>query len=151
MLCNLGILRFVRVGAGEEGLQGDQSSSQGEHGRPGILEDADADSAGGGGDVRVIDLRDEFHLCGFEGPGIGNGNVLRWLSELYMGMRALVRREIGQTHNFKVTTFVGSVLWAPEGAAKMKWRIVYQLNVDARRQVILTVLATTAVQMGSPR
>jgi hypothetical protein len=47
---------------------------------------------------------------------------------------------IGETHNFKVTTFIGGVLWAIKGAAKMKWGIIDKVDVDVGRLVILTVL-----------
>ena len=44
------------------------------------LEDIEADGAGGGGDVRVVDLRDELHLDGLEGVRFRYADVL-WRRE----------------------------------------------------------------------
>jgi hypothetical protein len=47
---------------------------------------------------------------------------------------------IDETHDFKVTTLVGGVLWAVKGTAKMKWGVVDEFDVDVGRLVILAVL-----------
>lgn len=46
---------------------------------------------------------------------------------------------VGKTHNCKVTAFIRSVLWAIKGTAKMKRRVVDEINVDFRRLVVLAI------------
>jgi hypothetical protein len=61
-------------------------------------------------------------------------------------------RVAGETHNFKVTTLIGSILWALKGTTKVKGRVIDELDIDIGRLVILTVLVgTTVSEIGSPR
>jgi hypothetical protein len=93
----------------------------------------------------MVDLRDELHLDGLERIGIGDDNVLRvLLTTLITGKRcckegygAMVGKE--GTHNCKVTAIIRSILWTIKGAAKMKRRVVDEINVDFRRLVVLAI------------
>ena len=60
-------------------------------------------------------------------------------------------RVAGETHNFKVTTLIGSILWALKGTTEMKRRVIDELDIDIGRLVILTVLGTTVSEIGSSR
>lgn len=66
-------------------------------------------------------------------------------------MNGSVLGKIGETHNFKVTTFIRAVLWSFKGATKMRVGIVDELKVDVRRLVIITDLVCTADQTGATR
>ena len=57
---------------------------------------------------------------------------------LQEGFGAIVGKE--KTHNCKVTAIIRRVLWAIKGAAKMKGRVVDEINVDIRRLVVLAIL-----------
>lgn len=73
---NLGVLRVSWLRRAEEGLEGDESGLESEDWGPGVLEDVEADGARRGGDVRVVDLRDELHLYGLEGVVVWDDDVL---------------------------------------------------------------------------
>ena len=57
-------------------MEGDESGFESEDGRPGVFEDVETDGAQGGGDVGVVELREEFHLGGLEGVGVWDHDVL---------------------------------------------------------------------------
>ena len=76
MLRHLRILGVIRFGRAKKGLQGNEGGFKGKDRRPRVFENVEADRAGRGGDVRVVDLRDELHLDGLEGVGLGNHDVL---------------------------------------------------------------------------
>lgn len=57
-------------------MKADEGRFEGEHGRPGVFEDVQADGTACAGDVRVVDFGDEFHFDGLEGVGGGDDDVL---------------------------------------------------------------------------
>ena len=142
VLCDLGILRVIGLRAAEERLQRDEGGFQGKNGRPGVLEDVEADGARGRRDIRMVDLGDKFHLYGLKRIRIGYDDVLRWGRPW---LKDSVRRSrgsgemISETHDLEVATLIRGVLWTLEGAAKVKWRVVDELDVDVRRLVIFTI------------
>jgi hypothetical protein len=52
--------------------------------------------------------------------------------------------EISGTYYFEMTSLVETVSWALKRAAKMKGRIVNELDVDICRLVMITFLVSTA-------
>ena len=76
-----GVLRVPGLGRREQRLQRQQRRLEREGGRPGVLEDVEADGARGRRDVWVPDFRHELHLGGHEGVLVvclgGEGRVCR--------------------------------------------------------------------------
>jgi len=68
---DLSILRVGWLRTAKKGLQREKRGTQREVRPPIFLEDAHGDSTCDGGDVRVVDLCDEFHLRRDKGIGIG--------------------------------------------------------------------------------
>lgn len=67
VLRHLSVLRVRGFGGAKEGLERDEGGLEGEDGGPCVFEDVETYGAGGGGDVRMIDLSDELHLDGLKG------------------------------------------------------------------------------------
>jgi len=97
----------------EERLQREEYGTQGDQRRPLVLEDVEADGAGGR-DVRVVDLGDELHLGRFKGKLIGNEDI-----------------------NFEMTTLINTALRTFKGAEKVVGRIVDHLNPVIRGLILI--------------
>ena len=85
MLCDLCVLGVIGFGGTQKRLEGDEGGFEGKNGGPGVLEDVEADGARGGGDVRVVDFGDEFHLDRLERVRFGDYDVL-WFRVRLRGM-----------------------------------------------------------------